>query len=198
MSIKDKLLARIRGKGRGHIYVAANFYDLANRDTVDQTLSRLCCQNVLTKLDRGIYLFPQRHPILGDLLPSTDDIAIYIARIKRSQLQISGAHATHKLGLTQQVPMQIVYLTDNFTRTINIGKLQIVFKKASIKTPLLGINSKAGSIIQAIKFLGKKNINPDVIKIIKKQITNNDISDLKKHLARIPIWMQTYIKMLAA
>ena len=39
--LKGKILARVRGRGRGVVYVSKDFLDLGNRAAVDQALSRL-------------------------------------------------------------------------------------------------------------------------------------------------------------
>ena len=58
----------------------ADLVDLGGRAAVDQTLSRLAKAHTLRRLARGVYLYPQQHPALGDLQPSAETIAKALGR----------------------------------------------------------------------------------------------------------------------
>ena len=198
MSIKNKILHRIRGKGRGTLVMASSFYDIANRDLIDQTLFRLNKNGVLCKLSRGLYFYPKKHPIIGVMLPTPDDIALQLAKIKCCSVQISGAQAAHLLGLSQQVPAKHIYYTNAFSRTITVGNTKILFKKSSNQAIFAGVNKKAGLIIQAMRHLGEKHINKTVVSVIKQGLSDKDAKELKTYLPFLPIWMHDTIKTLAA
>ena len=98
------ILSRIRGSGRGSVYVPRDFLDLGSRGAVAQALHRLEKKGVLRRLTRGVYDFPKQHRTLGLLSPSAETIASALAGRDRTRLQPAGAYAANALGLSEQVP----------------------------------------------------------------------------------------------
>ncbi len=79
--VRSQIIARIRARGRGRVYVAKDFLDLGGRAAVDQVLSRLAREGTLRRLDRGLYDYPKRNARLGiDVMPDADRVAEAVAR----------------------------------------------------------------------------------------------------------------------
>ena len=129
-SIDKKLLNRIYGHGRGWVFTPNDFSDLGSRDAVASALKRYRQSGHIRRLARGLYDYPRTDPDLGILTPSPDAIARALAGRDAVRLQPSGAYAANLLGLSTQVPMKIVYLTDGPSRTVRIGKKQIILKSS--------------------------------------------------------------------
>ncbi|HUG66135.1 MAG TPA: DUF6088 family protein [Pirellulaceae bacterium] len=119
-TIVKRLLKRIRGGGRGSVFVPSQFLDLGNRAAIDKALSRLAAEGTIRRLARGVYDYPKTHPKIGLLSPAPDAIAKAIAGRDQTTLQPTGAYAANLLGLSEQVPARIVYLTDGTARSIRI------------------------------------------------------------------------------
>ncbi len=77
--------------------------------------------------------YPRLHPKLGTLPPFPEKVAAAITAKDKSHFQPSGAYAANLLGLTEQVPAKIVFLTEGTNRTVTIGRTKISFKKATAK-----------------------------------------------------------------
>lgn len=60
-------------------------------------------------------------------------MAVGIAKRDKARLLPTGAYAQNALGLSTQVPLKIVYLTDGSPRMIKIGERTIQFKKTTPK-----------------------------------------------------------------
>ena len=103
-SIDSQIVAAIVRRGRGTVFVPAEFLELGSRETVDIVLHRLARKGTIRRLARGVYDFPKEHPALGPLLPSADAVANALAGRDRTRLQPAGAYAANALGLTEQVP----------------------------------------------------------------------------------------------
>src|SRR4051812_18476263 len=108
-SSTKKVLNRIRGHGRGWVFTPSDFADLGSPDAISQSLSRLERDQLIRRVARGVYDYPQRHPQLGLLSPNPDQVARAIAASTGSRLQASGSRAVNLLGLSTQVPAQLVY-----------------------------------------------------------------------------------------
>src|SRR5271155_2818631 len=117
-SIDYRLLATIHGRGRGSVFVPADFLDLGSREAIDIVLHRLARKGTIRRLARGVYDFPKQHPVLGLLSPSADAVAKALAGRDRTRLQPAGAYAANALGLSEQVPANLVFLTDGPARTV--------------------------------------------------------------------------------
>jgi hypothetical protein len=191
-NIQNAMLYRIRGKGRGFVFSAKQFLDLGNRDAVDQVLSRLTKQDYIKRIGRGIYYYPKISPTLGVLSPSISEIAEVLADKHKNKLQITGAEAANILGLSTQVPARTVYLTDSHAKKVKIGKQTIEFKHASPKK-MATVGKASGIVFQALDYIGKDNIDDEIIEKIKNKLSDSDKKTLKKDIDTVPDWMRPVI-----
>lgn len=190
--IVNKVKNRINGHGRGWCFNSWHFKDLGNNASIRKILSRLELEGFIHRFTRGFYVFPKQHKELGSISPSVDDIAKAIAERDHIKIQPSGAYAANLLGLSEQVPAHIVYLTDGASRKIKIGKQAIIFKKTTAKN-MANAGTTLGLIIQAIKYLGQNNLSNVVIKNLHKYLkflSQKDIQDKTKHA---PNWIRELI-----
>ena len=194
---QQKIIYRIRGKGRGWAFSPKDFLDLGSRVAVDKTLSRLADKGSIRRVGRGLYDYPKVSPKLGILSPAGDQIAKTVAKKNRNQLQITGAQAANSLGLSTQVPGRLVYLTDGDSREIKIGKQTIELRHASPKK-MATAGRASGLVIQALQYLGQDNINSETIAKIKKSLSAGDKSILKKDIDAAPDWMRPFINQIVS
>ena len=195
--IHRKIIQLVYLRGRGCVFTPKDFIGVGSRMAIDTTLSRLAAAGHIRRLARGLYDYPKRHRLLGDLYPSLDDVAKTIARDADSKLQISGANALHVLGLTTQVPAQIIYLTDGQSKNIQIGRATLVLKHASSKV-MAASGSKVGMILQAIRYLGKSSLDDHFFKKITPQLNHQDKKILKHVMRFAPQWAKPAIDQLLA
>lgn len=73
-------------------------------------------------------------------------------------MQPSGALAANLLGLSEQVPARIVYLTNGSAKKIKIGSKSIIFKKTNNKAMAVA-GSTSGLVFEAIKFIGEEKVD---------------------------------------
>jgi len=185
-------MQRIQKHGRSYIFTPRDFINFGTRQAVDTALSRLTAQGDIRRLSRGVYDYPKKHRLLGDLLPSLDDVAKVIAKDTDSSIQISGARALYLLGLTTQVPAQTVYLTDGHSRDIKIGGVVLKLRHASPKV-MVGAGSKAGTILQAMRYLGEDNLNDTMLDQLTRQLDKDDKQALKAIARYAPGWLKPSI-----
>lgn len=187
-SIDFTILKRIRGQGRGSVIVPNHFLDLGSRQAVDLALHRLTKNGTLRRIGRGLYDYPRRDPKLGVLFPSIDAIATAIKGRDATRIQAAGSYAANLLGLSEQVPLKVVFLTDGISRRIQIGKQQIIFKRTTPRNMAVA-GKTSGLVIQALRHLGKRHIDDSVIAKLKKKLTKEDKKQLLKALRYAPAWI---------
>lgn len=192
----NQILSRIYGHGRGWVFTPNNFKDLGSRDAIASALKRYKQSGVIRQLARGLYDYPRTDPDLGLLQPSTDDIAKALAGRDASRLQPTGAYAANLLGLSTQVPMKVTYLTDSLSRTVQIGKRQIVLKRTTPRN-MATAGKVSGLVIQALRHLGKENIDEQVITQLDRVLDGEAKAQLMKDIRYAPAWIANIFRELA-
>lgn len=193
-SIENKILAKIKKNRRGRIFFVDDFITVAAAKTVNKTLERLAAKGELTRIARGIYTRPEISKLLGQpLTPSTESIAKAIAKRDRARILPTGAYALNILGLSTQVPMNAVYLTDGAARKIQLGKRSILFKKTTPKN--LAVESElTGLVIQALRVIEKDKVTLEqeekIIEFLKKEKTEVLVRDI----ALAPEWIRQIMR----
>jgi hypothetical protein len=195
-SIDSQILVAIQGKGRGSVFVPADFLDLGSREAVDVVLHRLIRKGTIRRLARGVYDFPQEHPVLGLLSPSAEDVARAMAGRDCTRLQPAGAYAANALGLSEQVPAKAVFLTDGPTRTVKIGPTTIQLRRTTAKN-MAAAGRLSGLLIQALRELGKEHMTPERREHLRRTLPADKRRDLIKDLRLAPVWMHPIFRELA-
>jgi len=192
-----KVLNRAKAVGPGSALTPKAFADLGNRAAVDQALSRLAKAGKIRRISRGIYDVPKNHPTLGPLSPDPDAVARAIADQSGYRLQPTPARAANALGLSSQVPAQIVYLIDGSSRKIKVGNQIIHFRHAGPRA-LLGAGTPAGVALQAIRAFGPDHLNDAVIRQLRQNLPSVAKTGLKKLAHHAPHWMASAIAAVTA
>jgi len=195
-SIDSKILSRVQSHGRGWVFTPAHFDDLAGRATVSIVLKRHTDTGTFRNLARGLYDYPKTDPQLGPLQPTVDDIANALAGRDGIRLQPSGAYAANRLGLSTQVPMRVVYLTDGRSRTVQIGKRQILLRNTTPKN-MAAAGKISGLIIQALKHIGKDQVDDAIIDQLDRRIDDPGRKQLLKDIRSAPAWIADIFRKLA-
>ena len=119
-------------------------------------------------------------------------MAFAIAKIDRATIILTGSYAMYKLGLTTQVPLNIIFYSDTSARKIKIGKQTITFKKASSKN-LSFVGKISMLAIQALRTIGKDKATDEEIKQIKKILKTENPKHLQHDLQLAPVWIRKLI-----
>ena len=192
-SIEIQVLERIKRNPRGTLFFVDNFTKIAKAKSANKALERLVKSSELERVAQGIYVRPVIDNYIGKVLPSIEQIAFAIAKRDRATVIPTGSYAMYKLGLTMQVPLNIVYYSDTSARKIKIGKQTITFKKASSKN-LAFVGEISTLAIQALRTIGKDQATAEEIKQIKKILKNENPKHLQHDLQLAPVWIRKLIQ----
>ena len=158
MSIEEKILKRIKAIPKGQLFLPVDFIDLGSSEAIRVSLFRLEKEATIKRVAQGIYVRPKQSRLIGPLTPSAEDVAKAIAKRDRIRTLPTGSYALNILGLSTQVPMNIVLLTDGSPREIKVGKRTIKFKKTTPKN-LLAKGKISRLVIQALKEIGNGKVS---------------------------------------
>lgn len=191
-SIEILIFEKIKKARRGSLFFIDSFAAIGNARAVNKSLERLVKSGELYRMAMGIYVRPAKDKILGAVLPGIDEIAIAIAKRDKARIVPTGSYAMYKLGLTTQVPLNVVYYTDASARKIKIGKQSITFKKTSAKN-LSAIGSISKLAIQALRTIGQDKVKASEIKKIKELLKKEKPYHLQHDLKLAPEWIRKQI-----
>jgi hypothetical protein len=195
-SIENKVLNKVYGSGRGSVFSTNDFSAFGSRAAVDKVLSRLALKGTLRRLSRGLYDYPRNDPDLGILSPTVDAIAKALKGRDRIRLQPSGGYAANLLGLSEQVPMKIVFLTDGPARRVQFGK-QVIILKHTTPRSMATAGRVSGLVIQALRHIGTKNLDNALVFRLIKRLSEDDKKQLIKDIRHAPAWIAAIMRQLA-
>ena len=196
-SIENKVLSRIYGKKRGWEFTPVHFTDLGSPESIRKALQALDGRRVIRRLARGLYDYPKQHPKLGLLTPTPEEIATALAGRDQTRIQPAGAYAANQLGLSLQVPAKLVFLTDGPNRTVDVGNQTITLRHTTPRN-MAAAGRVSGLVIQALRHLGQKNVDDEVINKLKQRLTAKDRAVLVRDIKSAPAWIAEIIRRIAA
>ena len=193
--IDKSMIKRVNSHKVGWIFSPIDFIDLGSRSAIDKALSRMTATHLIRRIARGLYDAPQHHPVIGSLHPSIDNIAHALAGRDGARLQPTGAYAANLLGLSEQVPAKVVFLTDGRSKRVRLGNLDIVLKQTSTRN-MTTAGTISGLVIQALRYLGKSHVDSNTEKRLASKLSTADKRQLVKDLRYAPAWIGVIIKRI--
>jgi len=195
-SVDTRIARRVQRSKRGTVFTPASFMAVGSREAIDKALQRLTRRGALRRLSRGLYDKPRHDEILGTLWPSVDAVVRALVGKHKLRLQATGVHAANLLGLSEQVPAKVVFLTDGASRSVQAGPMQITLKRTSPRN-LAAANRLSGLVIQALKSLGPSAITPQRLEHLRRTLPAAERAQLLSDLDLAPAWMWPMLREVA-
>lgn len=148
-SVTSEIMSRIAKSEPGTLFFISDFADLNNSGLVGKILSKAEKLNKLVRLSNGIYFKPV-YSRFGIIYPSTEQVIGAIAERDKANILPTGSTAMNMLGLSTQIPMNEVYITDGSARVINIGKRKVTLRRRPIKGTLCNCLFKHSKVLERI------------------------------------------------
>lgn len=158
-----------------------------------QVLSRLVKTGEIMRATRGLYVRPKESPYFGKVLPGTEVVVKAVSKQTGETITPHGAEAVRMLQLSTQVPMRPIYYTSGTSRKIKVGK-QIITLKHICPRKQIKPGTVTCTVITALWYLGKHNMNETVVKKIKEQLSERQFSDVLNNTNKMPVWMADAFK----
>ena len=197
ISIELQILNKIKKAKRGALFFSDSFTSLGNAKAVGKALERLAQSGELYRVATGIYVHPVKDDILGVVMPGIEDIAKAIAKRDKARILPTGSYALYKLGLSTQVPLNVVYYTDASARKIKMGKQTITFKKTSAKN-LAAIGGFSKLAVQALRAFGKDKVSDQELEKIRELLKKEKPYHLQHDIKLAPEWIRKLLRPVAS
>lgn len=189
LSIEDKIEKSIKSKQRGVLLFADDFIEYGSSDAIRQALVRLVSKEVIKRVAQGIYVRPTISEYIGEVLPTAEEVAHGIAKRDKIKIVPTGTHALNKLGLSTQIPLKLIYLTDGAPREIQIGKRTIKLKRTTPKN-LLAKGKISSLVIQALREVGQKGVTDELEQKIIDLLKKEERKELEHDIPLAPVWIR--------
>ena len=181
----------------GTVLVPDDFTTCGTPDAVRSGLSRLCRNGKLHRFAKGIYYIPLYDKWDGTPRePSLDAIAHKIAQRDNARIIPTGAYALNRLGLSTQVPANIVYITDGSARQVKFGEGRSITFRHSNNLGNFAYQSKLMQLaVLSMREIGENAITEAQIGKIKSMITEHvSEEDFKHDIVLAPTWVKSILQ----
>ena len=182
------VMQRVKRLRKGRPFSIRDFAELGTSTAISKAVAKLVRRDELERVCRGIYMRPKYSQYSGRALhPGTLDLVNLIAKQNRWTLQIHGADAVRRFGLSTQMPVIPIYYTSGPSRSISVGKAQIRLVHAA-PMAMQCAGTKVGMAISALLYLGKGGITPEDVAVVIKALSPEEMNKLLA--CRMPKWMR--------
>ncbi len=196
-SIENKTSSRIYGNQRGWAFSKIDFLDLGSDADIRKALSELAAKGTIRRVLRGIYDYPRISKLLTtEIGPDLDQLARALARKSAWRIQPSENTALNFLGLSTQVPAQTVYLSDGPSKTYEIGKQELVFKKRTLKESVFK-HKESELVVQALKALGQERVDAEILQKLAGTWTPSIWKKILRDTKTAPAWVSDLIRNIS-
>lgn len=179
----------IKSKPKGVLLFPDDFSSYGTPAAIRKALQRLREKGLIKQVAQGIYVRPIVSELIGEVLPTAEDVARGIAKRDKIKLVPTGVYALNALGLSTQVPLKLVFLTDGAARTIKVGKRTIKLKRTTPKN-LLAKGEISALVIQALREIGKDLATEAEIQKIVTLLKKEDKKKLMHDIELAPAWIK--------
>jgi hypothetical protein len=191
-----KIEKKIADFGNDAVFIANDFLEIAEYETVRRALNRLTDKKNIQKILRGVYYCPRFSEFLQEYeAPSPHQVALAISRKFNWNIAPSGATALNMLGLSTQVSAKWSYVSDGTYNSFELGNFIIEFKHRNNRE-ITGMSYKTALIIQGIKALGKGNVDDAVIQKLRASLDESEKLRLLKEAAPTTVWVHQVIRRI--
>lgn len=145
---------RIAAQPAGEPFTPALFAGVGSRAAIDQALMRLAKAGSVERIGHGLYVVPRTGRFGIKSMPASEQVARAVAEAEGAMIEIHGAEAARRFGLSTQMPTQAVFQTTGSSRQIRLGKLVVRLQHVTPRKLALA-GRPAGQALSALWYLGR-------------------------------------------
>lgn len=195
MSVAEAISNRIKHMQKGRPFAGAVFAQAGSRASVDKALSRMVLSGSLERVARGVYMRPKQSEYTGKRVrPSPIAVMEVVTKARGETIQIHGAEAVRRLGLSTQMQMLPTYYTSGPTREIKLGNAVVRLKHVS-SNRLQHAGTKVGMVLVALHYIGKEGLSALLISKITRALSSEELNKLRA--CKMPEWMRSALSLAA-
>ena len=187
---------RVLSAEDGTVFVTSDFADIADTNTIRQSIYRLVNDGTLRRILQGVYEKPKYSKLLEEYVAADPDaVAKALARSYHWTIAPCGNTALNLLGLSTQVTAVWSYISDGPYKTYEWNSTKLEFKHRTNKE-ITGLSYMTRLVIQALKSLGRSNVTSDVIKTLSEKLSDDEKQACLKEAAESTDWVYDTIRKI--
>lgn len=179
---------------KGRPFAGAVFAQVGSRASINKALSRLVQSGKLERVARGVYMRPKMSMYTGRVVrPSPLAVMEVITKANGETIQIHGAEAVRRLGLSTQMQVLPTFYTSGSTREIKVGNAVVRLRHVS-KDRLQHAGTTVGVVLTALYYIGKEGLSANVVSKIVSALSGEEL--MKLRACKMPAWMRSTLSLV--
>lgn len=195
---QNEIEEKIGNFENGYAFSASDFKEIADTDPTNKALSRLCEAGMIRRIMQGIYDKPVYSNLLKEYsAPNIESVIAALARKYNWTIAPAGETALNYLHMSTQISNDWCYISDGPYREYKIGSYVIKIKHCANKE-ISGRSAITIAVIQAIKYIGKGNIQIEDKERLSNVLRNEDKEKILQEAVTTTAWIYKVIKEVCA
>ena len=191
---QNEIEKRIKEFKQGYTFSTSDFIDIADTDPINKALSRLVESGMIRRVIQGIYDKPAYSKLIGEYsAPNIEEVVRALVRKLNWTIAPAGETALNILRISTQISNKWSYISDGPYRKYEIGNYLVEFKHCANKE-ISGKSNITITVIQAIKYIGKDNVQPDDIDKLSHILSKKDKEIILRESMTTTAWIYRIIK----
>lgn len=195
-STEKKIERMVREGGEGKVWFPSDFFECGSEKAVSKALQRLVADEVLMRMTRGLYCYPEidRQWGMGRLPASSDDVIKAFAERDGFKIGPAPGAAQNALGLSEQVVMNPVFTTDGPSRRIPYCKGARPIVLYHVPPRIFNYKSRIMMLtVIALNDIGKDDLWEFDLDQMESIFKNIPYSEIRDDLRITPSWIRNLI-----
>jgi len=185
VSKQSELMNRIRRTPRGIPFAIHRWAQVYGPSVANKAVAALAATGDVVRLQRGVYVRPKRHAVLGTVTPAPEVALKVAARSRGQRIEVGGPDALRRFGLTTQVPLQTTFLTSGKSRSVDVGRRRIRLEHAPAAY-FAYAGTPVGAALSALREIGPDRLTPAVLARVLTRLQPTDRRTLLRYAKRLP------------
>ena len=170
----SEIRKRVLDAKDGTVFVTSDFADIADTNTIRQSIFRLVNDGILRRILQGVYEKPKYSRLLNEYVAvNPDAVAKALARSYHWSIAPCGNTALNLLGLSTQVTAVWSYISDGPYKNYEWNFTKLEFKHRTNKE-ITGLTYMTSLVVQALKTLGQSNVTTNTIQVLSERLSDDE------------------------
>lgn len=199
MTVDSSLLPFIFSRfPRGSVFFAEDLEPSGySPDEIRFSLSRIVAgQTGVVRLARGVYCVPQVQEHSGKyLMPSSETIAVALARRWKVRIAPCGAQAAYLAGFTGIQTHQNTWVSDGSEQIFHLQNgVEIHFLRRKSLKVFQFSSLRMRNLVEALRYIGKNELNTEGRGVVADNLQLVSDEDFQHDLRLCPLWIRELLR----
>ena len=192
----SEIRKRVLDAKDGTVFVTSDFADIADTNTIRQSIFRLVNDGILRRILQGVYEKPKYSRLLNEYeAVNPDAVAKALARSYHWSIAPCGNTALNLLGLSTQVTAVWSYISDGPYKNYEWNFTKLEFKHRTNKE-ITGLSYMTSLVVQALKTLGQSNVTTNTIQVLSERLSDDEKQACLREATESTDWVYDTIRKI--